>query len=314
MDSMKRVNLDKCLSKYCVPTVRCPWGCTEYIEKCGYLSFGLFLYYLNPLDFVVQESHFSFDCGAGGVTRKNSLNGLRPDYLSFVDCILKNEEWKIQPSIVIARNRGSVICKCSPHRNGSPCYYIHPPINTLTGNETSSQTNNLAPAVLIPRTFKSMRINNYNDSYSMVKLDSGYDGMDCCSISTHRRFDHGNILSLENEMLSVHGRADIRAKLSTLVRNRDISKHDEDVILNEIEKRNLKNDLRLEKTNIGSNCIKIKDAHELCSVIKEEEEQMSNGYVFPWAGRLVKCYNEVNDYEQGPVFINGFNRRVRKEN
>ena len=313
MDSNKRVNLEKCLNKYCVPTVRCPWGCTEFIEKCGYLSFGLFLYYLNPIDFVVQESHFSFDCGSGGITRKNSLNGLRPDYLSFQDCALENSEWKIQPSIIITRNKGPVVCTCSAHRNGSPNYYIHPPSNPLTGNQTSSQTNNLAPAVLIPRTFKNMKINNYNDSYSMVKLDSGYDGMDCCSISTNRRFDKGNVLSLENEILSVHGRVDIKAKLSTLVRNREISKHYEDVILNEIEKRDLKNDTRFEKENIGSNCIKIKDAHELCQVIKEEEDQVSNGCIFPWAGRIIKCYNQSNDYEQGPVFIDGFMRKAQKE-
>ena len=293
VDSLEKIKLESCVNKHCVPRIRCPWGCTEFIEKCGFISFGILLYHLNPIDFIVRENYFSFDCGFGGISRKNCLNGLRPDYLTYKDNVLGNPEWKIQPSIVVTKETGATFCTCSKHSNGSPFYYIHPPINPLTRNETASQSNNLAPAVLVPRTFKNMKINNYNDSYSMVKLNTGYHGMDCCSISLNRRFDKGNILSLENEMLSVHGRTDIKEKLSSLVRNRDMSRHDEDVILKEIENRDLDNDMRLLRKNIGSNCINIKEAFELCEAIKEEEDQASNGYIFPWPGRLIKCDTEM---------------------
>ena len=92
LNSWKRVSVEECMNRQCVPTVRCPWGCTEYIEKSVFLSFGLYLYALKPIKFIVAESYFTFQCGMVTVTWKNCFNGMRPDYLSLQDYVLKNPE------------------------------------------------------------------------------------------------------------------------------------------------------------------------------------------------------------------------------
>ena len=313
LSSWKRVRVEDCLNKHCVPTVRCPWGCTEYIENCGFLSFGIFLFSLKPIIFIVTENYLSFPSGLGVVSRQNCFNGMRPDYLDFEDCRLKNPEWKIKPKIVDVKNKGPSICTCSLHKNGSRTKYIHPPINPFTVNEISSQTNNLAPAVLVPRTFKNMKINNYNDSYEMVKLSGGYTGMDCCSITLNRRFENGDYLSLEDEILSVHGRKDIKEKLSLLVRSKEVSQNRKQVILNEIRKRKLDGDERLKGRNIGSNYIKLNTSIALTEAIKEEDEQQANGCLFPWPGRLITVMDNNNYYEKGPYYTKGFLRRGDKD-
>ena len=306
ISSYKARTLGDILNEWCVPTVRCPWGCTEYIENCGYLPYGKFLFYCRPFKFPVVEEHFSFCKGNEHYEKVNGFVGMRPDFLKMKDYILGNKEWEIKPSIQVLPNGGAMLCTCHLHKNGSGVRYFHVPSNPCTGNQTSSACNNLAPAVLIPRTFKNMKMNNFSDSYQMASIGGGYAGIDSCNITSNRRFDRGNKLSFENELLSVYGREDIKQKLDSLVREREIPVSDRNIILHEIKKRKMNCDSKLLSENIGSTNVSMKHACDFSIATEEELVANSEGFSCPWPTRIIHCDNKGSDSECGPAYITGF--------
>jgi hypothetical protein len=69
---------------------------------------------------------------------------------------------------------------------------VHPPKNPVCGPLSISASNILATTMVLPRSFKPMKMNEFNDSYDMVKFGGGLKGLDSCSITLNKRFDRGN--------------------------------------------------------------------------------------------------------------------------
>jgi hypothetical protein len=160
--------------------------------------------------------------------------------------------------------------------------------------------------VLQPHTFKNMKINNYNDSYKMVKIDGGFKGIYTCSLTHQRMFDRGNCSSFENEMLSVHGRRDVCKKLHSLVKQGDIPQEDEGCILAEISLRSLANNARLTSKHNGGTIISMDGAYKLSLVTAEEEMYTNHGFRSHWPVRLANYNNPSSRRNVGPSFLYGF--------
>ena len=103
---------DTC-NKHLILTVKCPWGCSEFIYKVGYL----------PLDVVFQR--YLQKCIVKMISR-NVMDKLlitaREDYIhdeNDEDWFYFNSEWKVMPSISFIHEKGYLILTCSEHNNPS---------------------------------------------------------------------------------------------------------------------------------------------------------------------------------------------------
>ena len=110
-------------NKYLMPTVKCPWGCSEFPHKVGYL----------PLDIIFQR--YLQKCSLKTFTKKPSekyakVISAREDYIhdeGDQDVLIFNPlEWSVLPSIAFIKDKGPQILTCSEHNGGTGYMYIHP--------------------------------------------------------------------------------------------------------------------------------------------------------------------------------------------
>jgi hypothetical protein len=204
-------SLSKLMDQHlCVPTIRCPWGCSEFLHLCK----------MVPLeDFLV---HYSNRClnGYSKVGRgKCWVSGIRATFPD-TSCILECKDFMCKPSIVFDGQGVPQILCCKDHGVSCKDRYLHVP-DSPTGTLYTPHSNQLAPAVMNSRTLRKVKFNSFNDTFATAFLQGGYDGIDSCYLTSGGWYTSTNALSDKRDMLSIAGRSDIRSHVLRLSSNRN---------------------------------------------------------------------------------------------
>ena len=96
-------------------TVKCPWGCHEFIGSCGSVSYeDVILHFMNGF---VKSSAFL----RPGTTfyKFQKVAGCRPDYLTMPTTFLPNDVMKFQRCIIVDENDGPKVLTCRNHDGGT---------------------------------------------------------------------------------------------------------------------------------------------------------------------------------------------------
>ena len=144
-----------------LPCVLCPWGCTEYVFSCGYVS----------LDIVFQR--FLPKVNIDLIHNINVLRYLqyaRDDYIRFdgkYACwLLNQEEWTVMPSVCFVEGKGMQFMVCKYHNKGSTSYYIRSlrqPNHILL----CKYSDQICHTVIKPRTITQMKAQKYLNPFQM---------------------------------------------------------------------------------------------------------------------------------------------------
>ncbi len=193
---------DECLHA----TVKCPWGCSEFLHKMGYVPFDLM--YAKVLD----RSEVPI---MSKMSKKCNLCGMVNDFLihDFGELILLNPAWQVTPCMSYISGVGPCILTCRDHRKGCKQKMFHPPRNPF-GPLPAPFGDQLAPAVIVPRTIKPMKANAYSNSYQMHSMRGYYGGVDTLSIADRGRFDYDSNIARKYESLCLEGRNDVKGMVS----------------------------------------------------------------------------------------------------
>lgn len=280
--------MDSC-NMNCCCSVMCPWGCTEFVDECGYIPF----FRLLKLKFPEKKLPLSYKViGIKNYTKhhRNTSDvfvGMRSDYFDSAYDFMENNNWRVQPCIRFLKGQGLFLCTCKEHDGGSVVNYIHPPRNPVSSIYPSTNGDQLAHAVLKPRVVKTIKCNNYSDTYQMQNCYGGYRGVDSCDITDIGNYSDSNILCNKNISLTLHERPDIRHKLSQLVQEKIVpNTYEEDKLMMVQEDITESVMEQIENTLRGSSHISLKDAINMhCS----EEYSTKFKYNASWPMFLIQC-------------------------
>ena len=200
-------------NKYLLPTIKCPWGCSEFMHKVGYL----------PIDVVWQR--YLPACILPSIT-PSSLNvdkmvrSAREDYFE-EETWLFNPIWQVSPSLAFHKKRGPVVFTCRNHDGGTKLYMIHP--CRWKHNLASKRADQLCQAVINPRIIKPVQASKYSTSFQMFQQSGTFNGIDTCSNTSFGNFDFKSLLIDESEARSISNRPDINNHLNKLKEDEVIS-------------------------------------------------------------------------------------------
>ena len=96
----------------------CPWGCSEFIHKCGYV----------PIDVMIQRHLSRCKIKLMSHLLLSKLKWSRDDFIrdeNDFEMILMNPKWKVLPSVALVEGIPQVMT-CKYHDNGSDYIMIHP--------------------------------------------------------------------------------------------------------------------------------------------------------------------------------------------
>ncbi len=230
-----------------LPLVKCPWGCTEYYHMTGKLSIETIF-----ARFVADSETEKFMSYTARLHAIAITAGCRNDYLcvdsSFkLSCLLENPIWKIGPSVCF-KNGIPMFLTCRTHNNGSNKFYLHPPKNPF-GSLPSNISDQISPAVVVPRTIKATKANKYSHSFNMQEMRCQFNGIDT--------------LSITDKAIFINKRDDIKSYVSNLSKsNKNVASNLSESLLNRasdiIENNNYVNTFKS-----GGSFVTVKDAIEL---------------------------------------------------
>ena len=116
-------------NKHCVCTVRCPWGCTEFIYKTGVLRFDYvikkFFTESKNVELYYKHHEDSHSNNFPNIIDKY-IKCLRQDYLTLKDTIIGKP---ILPSITFIIDKGPCVLTCRYHNGSSFELYLNLPIS-----------------------------------------------------------------------------------------------------------------------------------------------------------------------------------------
>ena len=197
-------------NKYLIPTILCPWGCSEYLHKGGKLYIDLVVQRFCTKVRLILINNVE-DC--------SKLFSARDDYIrdqTEYDCILMNPQWQVCPKWYYLDGKGPCILTCRDHDNGTKKKYVHLPRNPFEHNLPSRIGDQLCHVVLKPRVIKPMRAGSYSNTYQMHEQKGCIHGIDTCSLTNFGDFsEHDNIID-QYEATSICNRADINSLLTKL--------------------------------------------------------------------------------------------------
>jgi hypothetical protein len=165
LNRLELVDLMDCCDKHLHATIWCPWGCTEYLHKVKSLALDVvFGRYLG--------GHLVMDCARGEeVVMQSARNDLDSTY--DVSCILMNPQWRIVSSVAFLESGEPRVLVCRNHKGGSKLDYIHMP-RYPRGVLPDFMADQLAHAVVMPRTIRPMQARAYSNSYQMHEMRGCY--------------------------------------------------------------------------------------------------------------------------------------------
>ena len=216
---MERHNLpevSRVCNKLLLPTVLCPWGCSEYIHKVGKIPFNIIIQKCLPKVQLPLTTDATF----------SKVKTMREDYIrdssDTYENWLLNPLWKISPATMLDMQEGLVILTCNDHNKGNSKYMIHTcrrPHHILP----AARPDQLAFCVNRPRTVKPIKKSKFSTTYQMHEQKGSFNGIDTCSVTLFGKFDFSSHLSSEDESRAISQRPDIHAHLvGTLVKEKII--------------------------------------------------------------------------------------------
>lgn len=287
--SGRLVDLIQCSNDNCYCSVRCPWGCTEFVGDCGCVS--LYVYLARFLS-AKKPLHADF---IGIETSKKRIAdvfvGMRPDYLYFHDNFLDNEEWPIRPCIQLWLDKGPCLCTCKEHNGGSKVRYLHAPQNPFIKNLPAERSDQLAHAVLQPRFVKHMKFRRFNDMYDVVNCRGQYGGMDSCDITELSSFDSCGLLTFRSELSALFGRPDVKSRLDQLVQHKVIPAYVRDEKLAHLFLMDFDVNGDVRKATSGATYIPLKDALKFNKLVADKTSTLASSHFVPsWPSKIVFCH------------------------
>lgn len=204
-------------NKFLLPTVLCPWGCTEYIHKHGSIPFHVTLQkYMPRIQLCLTKADdFKFIATARD-------DYIRP-HISDYDNWLLNPEWKVMPSVIIDPELGAITMTCNDHDRGNCKYMIHT-CRQPDHNLPASRPDQFAPCVNRPRTVKPVKKSKFSTTYQMHEQRGSFNGIDTCSVTLFGKYNFQSTLSAINDARAMSQRPDIHGHLETLVKENIITK------------------------------------------------------------------------------------------
>ena len=210
--------LAQACNNYLTPRVLCPFGCSEFTHKVGYM----------PMDIVFQR--FLLKTIISTYTDRNAFDNAisaRDDFLEVErekrnPEWLFNEKWTVMPSILFVEGEPKILT-CADHDGGLKGFKLHlcrQPLHNLS----PPKSDQLCHAVLRTRTIRPLRKSTYSDSFEMHEQRGSFNGIDTCNITTYHDFGSRSKLLSEAESRSLMHRPDINALLSQFVEQNHISK------------------------------------------------------------------------------------------
>ena len=211
-------NLRTACNKFCIPNVLCPFGCSTFIFRNGYIGFDIIILRFLPKcifkKFLTNKNLFKF------------VESVRDDYIREDDdynCWLLNRNWCILPTLCFYEGAPFVMT-CDDHHGGTTKLFIHPPRSPLQHNLPSKYSDQLCHCSIRTRTIKPMAKKYYSNAFQMHEQRGSFNGVDTCNISSYRKFDFVSSLLTKFESVSIVNRADINSLLNQLVEERVMSK------------------------------------------------------------------------------------------
>ena len=270
---------DAC-NQYLIPNVLCPFGCSEFGFKSGFISIDIvFQRYLPKCNLKLMNNSKAF----------KYIEYSRDDYIrregDYDEWIL-NPKWKIRPSISF-KNNTPFILTCHDHDKGTKLCMIHPCRQPSTHNLPSKYSDQLTHCCIRSRTVKPMKHSTYSTGFQMHEQRGTFNGIDTCNVTSYRNFSFRSKLLSDAESRSLHHRPDINSLLSQLVDEKEVS----NFIANEKRNhaRNVCQNVDFKRYFYGATYVPVEAAMMLqqdminntCTVIKENEGRNEFGDPVP---------------------------------
>ena len=288
---------------YC--SVRCPWGCTEFPDECGYVSYAKLLY-AKGITMPLAEGSFDHYYVANNKGRRTKcFVGVREDYLCPQNLFMNSPNHPVRPCIRFVPGKGPLICTCKEHDGGSAKQYLHPPVNPVTGTSVPcTVADQLAHAVVVPRMIKSMKKNKYSDTYQMQRCYGGFKGVDSCNIMDTGRFDKNSCLSDRNTTLFLYGRPDMRSKLSQMVEQKIVPAFYESTFLEMMDLMDYPSQsLLLDESRQGATFVPLADSMKM---MLHAEKCSKLPFAPSWPLTLLGCQPSNSNYGRKPSRVPPF--------
>lgn len=302
--SGKLVDLIRVCNDYlCYCSIKCPWGCTDFVDNCGYISYQDFLIRMLKVNQPIK-----------GIGKKNVLFGINGTYMTTSPFFMNNSKWPVRRAVVFVPNRGFCVCTCKDHNGGSDKRYVHPPTNPMNGVLPMERSDQLAHAVLNPRTIKSLRTGKYNDIYQMYSCRGSFRGLDTCDIVDVGNFSYTTTLEGRNRALILYGRSDLRQKMQQLVETKRLPSWFAEEELINVKKYRFQENNNIQKGLDGSTYVPLLDAiamgqenmmETLCDDINKngmEKKEMVE-VISSWPSIVPMCYSSNDTFENCPLQI-----------
>jgi hypothetical protein len=149
---------------------------------------------------------------------------MRNDFVFSETRILQNPDWLCMPSMVMVAGKVPRLLCCRHHDVQSKGNYLHVPRNP-TGVVNIEASNQFSPGVPVVRMLRPKRAYQYCNSYAMIRLVGGYNGLDSTYVSDQGRYDlTPTDLSCRQDALSIIGRMEVRDHIEKLTEERKIPK------------------------------------------------------------------------------------------
>ena len=204
-------NLRDACNKYIIPTILCPFGCSEFIHKCGHVAidmiFQRFLPKCTLKKYMNDIKAFDF------------VKSARDDYIrtenDYNSWLLNTNDWGIRPSIAFFDGIPYVLT-CRDHDKGTKKFIIHPP-RQPSHNLASRYYDQLGHCSIRTRTVGQLRHSYFSTGYQMHEQRGTFNGIDTCNLTSYHQFDFRSKLLSDSESRSIVNRPDINGLLNQLV-------------------------------------------------------------------------------------------------
>ena len=208
LDPSRLADPNEDVDYFLVPNVACPWGCGEFCHQAV------------PVDpsLLVQRHLMKVQLN---LSRFNSHENLfyiensRLDYIRLddepIDTVLMNDDWKVQPSVVIDGKNGLRVLYCRNHgtKSSQRRLYTFPP-KKVDNTLCSTRPDCLAHCCNKPRCVSSVRAQKYNTFMTSSIFSCGFAGCDSADVVRDSKFGWPSLMLFNSEVWSMAGRGDIR--------------------------------------------------------------------------------------------------------
>ena len=221
IDSGKLMTIADVCNKYLLPTVLCPWGCSEFIHKAGYLDFHIVIQrYISKV--------ILFDIDYAEIAKVDPARDdfCRDSYFDY-NVWLWNPKWRVLPTIVMIENTPYVLT-CNDHNGGDTLLQVH--CCRWKSNLPAPISDQLCHAVMKSRTVKNVKAGYSSIGYQMVEQRMSFKGPDSINIRSVGRTDHNSVLLHEAEARSYANRPDMKFLVQRLIADGKMSQDHADGI------------------------------------------------------------------------------------